>query len=716
MSTFYATTARGLESALTEELTTLGLSPVIGRGGVSFEGSIEAGYRACLHSRIASRVLLQLATFPAATPEELYTGVRTVKWSDHMRADQTFAVDFTTSRSLITHTHFGALKSKDAIVDQFRDAIGTRPNVSTERPNIQVNVHVHEDVASLSLDLAGEPLHRRGYRDEGTAAPLKENLAAGLLQLAGWPKKAAEGIALVDPMCGSGTFLIEAALWMINRAPGRRRAYFGFLGWKQHDAVMWARLLAEADAAEKKGPFPPIQGSDIDRLTVRAAQSNARMAGVNDLMKITQGPMADVKQPEGLRDASPKLMFITNPPYGERLGEERQLSATYFELGNLLRDRFENCDAWVLSGNPALARDLGLKPSKVYPVFNGPIACEFLNYPILAKLNRAAPTLGPAGLPWGAAPRAEAFANRLTKNLKHLGKWARREGVTCYRAYDKDLPEYAVAVDVYEGFIHVQEYAAPATVEAVKAERRLRDLLATIPTVCGVTPDKIFLKTRERQKGHGQYEKLGGAGDFHVIHENGHQFRVNFTDYLDTGLFLDHRPTRKLVGEMAKGKSFLNLFCYTATASVYAIAGGAKSSVSVDMSNTYLDWAWENYKLNDIGAGHEFVREDAMAFLKEETSQYDLIFLDPPTYSRSKRMDDDFDIQRDHVELLKLTTARLAPGGTLVFSNNFRRFKLDTHQLAGLRCEDITAKTIPPDFERNHRIHQTYLITHREGA
>jgi 23S rRNA (guanine2445-N2)-methyltransferase / 23S rRNA (guanine2069-N7)-methyltransferase len=315
----------------------------------------------------------------------------------------------------------------------------------------------------------------------------------------------------------------------------------------------------------------------------------------------------------------------------------------------------------------------------------------------------------------------EMFANRLRKNLRHLGKWARREGVTCYRVYDADLPEYALAVDLYEGWAHVQEYAAPPSVDPGRAEVRLKDALATIPVVFGMDPDRVILKVRRKQKGPAQYERQAAMGEFRVVHEGGLRFQVNLTDYLDTGLFLDHRPTRALIRGLAAGGRFLNLFAYTGTASVYAAAAGAVSTTTVDLSSVYLDWARRNMALNGFAEGraHRFVRADCLAWLASpHPERFHLIFLDPPTFSNSKRMGGQtFDVQRDHASLIRAAATLLARDGVLLFSNNFRHFKLNRAALSQFAVEECSAATIPPDFERTPRIHTCWKIVSRgEGA
>lgn len=317
------------------------------------------------------------------------------------------------------------------------------------------------------------------------------------------------------------------------------------------------------------------------------------------------------------------------------------------------------------------------------------------------------------------------FANRLNKNLKHLAKWLMREHVTCYRLYDADMPEYALAIDIYESvvspgqrWVHVQEYEAPKKVDALKAQQRLDDAMQVIREDLAVSERDLFLKVRRQQKGAAQYEKLAAQREFHEVAEGGNRFRVNFADYLDTGLFLDHRTTRGMLTELAIGRRFLNLFAYTGSGTVYAAKGGAASTTTVDMSNTYLDWAKRNMGLNGFdGAVHDYVQADCIEWLKQQAGkrQYDLIFLDPPSFSTSKRMSSTFDVQRDHVPLLKATMKLLAPAGVLIFSNNLRTFKMAADELPALDIKDISRATLPKDFERNPKIHGCWRITHRRG-
>lgn len=706
----FATCPKGLELLLADELRALGAQNVREtRAGAEFAGTLETAYRACLWSRLASRVLLPLKEFAANTPEELYAGIRTVRWDEHVAPDGTIAVDFTTTASTITHSHYGALKVKDAIVDQLREQHGVRPSVDTGRPDLRVNVYLHRDLATLSLDLSGESLHRRGYRAQAVEAPLKENLAAAILIRAGWPAVANDGGTLVDLMCGSGTLPIEAALMAADSAPCLLRPYFGFLYWRQHDAPLWERLIAEARERRLDGfaRIPAIRAYDSDPRAVSIAQDNIRRAGFDKHILVTQRPVSDTV-PETTKTG----LVVANPPYGERLGEASELPGLYAELGKALKIHFAGWRASVFTGNPEMAKNMGIRAKKMHTLWNGAIECRLLHFDIAEEwfMRSHDPSV-----PRELSESAKMFENRLRKDFKHFGKWARRQDVFAYRVYDADLHEYNLAIDIYEGdkrFAHVQEYEAPDTIDPMKAKRRLNEALAVIPQVLEIPAQQVFFKQRRRQKGGTQYEKFDQTGEFHEVREGPCRLLVNFTDYLDTGLFLDHRLTRALIGELAKGKRFLNLFAYTGTATVHAALGGASATTTVDMSYTYLDWAERNLVLNGIrGRQHELTQADVFKWLKENRSQrYGLIFLDPPTFSRSKRMDGTLDIQRDHPELIRDAVALLEPDGTLVFSTNLRRFRFNTEALPELKIEDISRRTLPPDFERNPRIHQCFRI------
>ena len=716
---FFAACPRHVAELLSGELAALGIAVTREHpAGVAFEGPLEHGWLACLESRTASRVLLSIGRVPLDDADTMYRALRDMPWEDHLSATGTLAVDVVgEGPPWIRHTQFAAMRAKDAVVDRFRDRTGERPSVDLEAPDLRISLRLARTHADVALDLGGEPLHRRGYRQSIVEAPLKENLAAALLMRCGWPALAAEGAAFADPMCGSGTFVIEAALIAARIAPGLLRRRFGFERWPGHDAAAWQRMreaaLARRDlAALGHGRY---RGSDRDQTAIRAAIANANRAGLGEHLSFERRDVASLAPA-----AEPRGLVLVNPPYGARLEDERTLGPIYEALGRSLAANFQGWACGVFTGNPPLGRALGLRAHRSHTFLNGAIECRLLRFEIGPDAVEPAPaTVRAARLEAARArPGAQMFANRLRKNLQRLEAWARREDVACFRAYDADMPEYSFAIDLYgngERWACVQEYAAPPTVEREAVRARRDEAMSVLPEVLGLPPERIVLKVRRRQRGGEQYEKEGAEGRFHEVREGRYRFLVNFTDYLDTGLFLDHRITRRRVGELAAGRRFLNLFAYTGTATVHAAGGGATASTTVDMSRTYLDWAKRNLALNGLaGPQHGFVQADCLSWLDEAAARggprYGFVFLDPPTASRSKRMEQAFDVQRDHVGLLTRVARLLDPGGTILFSNNYQRFNLDTAALGAFEIEDITAATIPEDYKRNPRIHAAWLL------
>ncbi|WP_175653817.1 bifunctional 23S rRNA (guanine(2069)-N(7))-methyltransferase RlmK/23S rRNA (guanine(2445)-N(2))-methyltransferase RlmL [Pseudomonas sp. Marseille-P9899] len=723
----YLTCPKGLEGLLADEARGLGLEDVREHtSALRGSADMETAYRLCVWSRLANRVLLVLKRFNMKNADDLYDGVNEVDWQEHLDAAGTLAVEFSGHGSGIDNTHFGALKVKDAIVDKLRNAQGERPSIDKLNPDLRVHLRLERGEAILSLDLSGHSLHQRGYRLQQGAAPLKENLAAAVLIRAGWPRIAAEGGALADPMCGVGTFLVEAAMIAADIAPNLKRERWGFTSWLGHVPALWRKVHDEAKARAEAGLARPplwIRGYEADPRLIQPGRNNVERAGLSDWVKIYQGEVGTF---EPRPDQNQKGLVISNPPYGERLGDEASLLYLYQNLGERLRQACLGWEAAVFTGAPDLGKRMGIRSHKQYAFWNGALPCKLLLIKVepdqfVTGERRSAersqdeerPAVAPANETARLSEGGQMFANRLQKNLKQLGKWARREHITCYRVYDADMPEYSLAVDLYQGWVHVQEYAAPRSVDPEKAQARLFDALAAIPQTLGVDQSKVILKRRERQSGTRQYERQNTQGQFTEVSEGGVKLLVNLTDYLDTGLFLDHRPMRMRIQREAAGKRFLNLFCYTATASVHAAKGGARSTTSVDLSKTYLDWARRNLSLNGYSDKNRLEQGDVMAWLQANREQYDLIFIDPPTFSNSKRMEGVFDVQRDHVELLDLAVARLAPGGVLYFSNNFRKFQLDEHLLERYAIEEISAQTIDPDFARNTKIHRAWRIQAR---
>jgi len=714
-STFFATCSKGFEDLLLKELNELEIETAKQEySGVSFTGSLEQAYKVCLWSRLASRVFLKLKTFEAASDDALYKGVQTINWPQHINMDGTLAVNCTLNRSQITNSHYASLRTKDAVVDQFNELYESRPSVDREQPDVRINVHIDHDQADISIDLSGEPLHKRGYRISSVQAPLKENLAAAILMRTGWTTD--KVLDLLDPMCGSATFLIEAAMMSLNIAPGLRRKFYGFLNWKGHEADSWKKLLNKAKQSVKA--FSDINntftGYDADKYSVATARQNIHSAGLQDLISLEHKSFSEscelMKQnADNIRPG----MVVVNPPYGERLGEKQELAHLYSEMGVCWRDHFPDWKIALFTANDDLIKHIGLRAHRTNSFFNGAIKCKLLQYQIRPALSAEKKQEKDAKY----SEQRSAISNRLKKNYKHIGRWARKNKIQAYRLYSADLPEYAAAIDVYADWVHVQEYQAPSMIEINKAKQRFDLLVDVIPEVLGVEKNKIIVKTRRQQKGLSQYEKQGNAHHEFIVEENGLKFHVNLNDYLDTGLFLDHRETRqymfnKIKNSPTKGE-FLNLFSYTSAFSVYAAAAGVNTT-SVDMSNTYLKWSERNFKSNNLLSDkHKFIKADCLQWLviaNRNNQKYKWIFIDPPTFSNSKSMDVLFDVQKDHLALIESAMNLLAVGGEIIFSNNFKKFKLDKSLMEKYVVENITASTIPEDFKRNPKIHHCFII------
>lgn len=707
MNQYLAITSNGLENLLADELTQLGIQdakPV--QAGVRFSATLEQAYRCCLWSRLASRFIKILSEFYCNDDMDLYLAASAINWPSHFHASKRLIVDFNGTNREIRNSQYGAMKVKDAIVDSFTKHDFARPEISKENPDLRIHVRLHRDKAILGLDMVGRGLHQRGYRLSAGAAPLRETLACAILARSTWQA----GEALLDPMCGSGTLLIEAALMAGEVAPGVQRKKWCFEALNDFDAELWTQIKSQASVQSRRGLNklePMFYGMDNDPRVLQTAKDNARRAGVDHLISFTQGDAATLTKPKGFENG----VIVCNPPYGERLGTEPGLIALYTAFGAALKTEFAGSRASIFSSSDDLLSCLRMRAEKQYKLSNGALMCHHKNYQITgqgkidASISKIEDIIAPD------------FSNRLKKNLTKIGKWAKKEKLDCYRIYDADLPNYNVAIDRYLDHVVIQEYAAPKSVPEETAKRRLTDIIRATIQVLDVPANQVILKTREKQKGKRQYQKLNQDSSFMKVNEYGVELLVNLHDYLDTGLFLDHKITRRRLGQMAAGKDFLNLFAYTGSASVHAAAGGAKTTTTVDMSNTYLQWAQENMSLNGFDSeAHQFEQADCLQWLQHEDRQFDLIFIDPPTFSNSKRMEQTFDVQRDHIELMKNLKRLLRPEGTLVFSNNKRHFKMDLAELAalGLKAQNISSQTLPLDFSRNKQIHNCWLIQHSE--
>ncbi len=721
---WFAACPKGIEALLAAELATLGAVQTRETvAGVYFNGPVALAYRACLWSRLANRVLLPVSRLQAPDSDTLYQQLLTVDWAALFGPEQSFAIDFSGENRQIRNTQFGAQRSKDAIVDWFSDKLGQRPAVARKNPDIRLNMRLSGEQVILSLDFSGGSLHQRGYRQEGGAAPLKENLAAAILLRADWPGMAARGGALIDPMCGSGTLLLEGAMMVADIAPGLQRERFGFEHWRGHNEPQWQAILADARGRAQRGRasnLPSIRGYDADPRVIRSAQENIARVGLQDVVRVSARSLAQMTRPSHM--PMPLGLVVCNPPYGERLGEKENLRPLYRELGEMLVREFSGWQAAVFTSDLELGKAIGLRSHKRYALWNGALAAYLLLFELVDNKLRPLPGQALADAANAAASEAPGelsegarmFANRIRKNRKRLASWLKREQVNCYRLYDADMPEYAVAVDIYGERTCVAEYQAPKGVNSQAAQRRLEEVQAALPQALGVAPDTIVYKQRRRQRGAQQYEKHDSRGELLSVFEPPARLLVNLLDYLDTGLFLDHRPLRRRIRAEAAGKDFLNLFCYTGSATVLAALGDARSTTSVDLSNTYLAWLRKNLAHNSLDeTSNTVIRANCLEWLQQAQGRYDLILLDPPSFSNSSAMEESFDLQRDHVDLVRAAMAVLRSGGQLYFSNNRRGFKLDPVLAEEYHCEDITRLTLDPDFQRNPKIHCCWSIRAR---
>lgn len=728
----FITGHKGFETLLFHEIRRIlkNLEAKITRryGGVEVLGSIELAYRICLHSRLANRVFSELKTFRVENDEQLYQSVSGIDWSEHFSARNSLAVSATLSRSHLDHSHYASLRVKDAIVDQFRERFDSRPVVDKKQPDIRIHLNVHRNQASLSLDLSGDSLHRRGYRIEHTGAPLKEHLAASMLAQANWSRETASTHRLIDPMCGSGTFAIEAAMIAANVAPGISRDYYGFSKWSQHDMALWQRCLDEAKEQIDHSIRLGIYASDYDAKAIQVARANATRAGVAHLIHFSQQAIAEL----ALEPDSRPAIIICNPPYGERLQSEQGLAALYSDMGNSLR-QFAPARLHIISANPDLLHRLRLKRYFKKAMKNGPIECLLASFEIDSIDSKpVSDTPAQASKEKNLQTQVSTqevinpLLNRLQKNARRLGRWARKNDISCYRVYDADLPEFSFALDVYQSEItpsmrwyHLQEYQAPRTIDPDRAEARIKGAKQAVRQVFQIDDEMLFCKTRVRQRGRRQYQKQDNQRELFQVREGRASLLINLSDYLDSGLFLDHRLTRARIFEAAKDKSVLNLFCYTGAVSVLAALGGASRVLNVDMSASYLKWAKENHAINQLvdESKYQFLRADALEFLDnprrfDVENHFDLIFLDPPSFSNSAKMRQTLDIQRDHEHLIETSMQLLAGDGLLIFSTNRKSFKLADALASKYSLKDISRDTLPEDFKRRPKIHKCWEIRH----
>lgn len=749
-----AATAFGLEAVVVRELAGMGMvGKAVSTGRVLFRGGAGAICAANLRLRAADRVLLRVGEFGAGDFGELFEGVRGLAWEEWLGRDACFPVSGRSVKSRLSSVPACQRIVKKAIVERLRAAHGVVELPETGA-RFGVEVSLLEDRATLTIDTSGAGLHKRGYRTSVGEAGLKETLAAGLVLLSAWRP----GRALIDPFCGTGTICIEAALIGLNRAPGLKRR-FDAEAWPALARSLWEEAREAARAGERGELEQPIAGYDIDEEALRFAGAHARKAGVAGAVRFERRDFLE------LASELEHGCIVTNPPYGARMGESEEVEALYRSFPTVLR-RLPTWSHHVLTARADFERVVGQEATRRRKLFNAQIECTYYQFlgpkPPHMRRGRGEEAReglvtalggseagdgvgdgvggsvgrpggsaaarggnrseGAGGLGAGEAPafgglreRDEAelalFERTLVNCVRHRRRYAAR-GITCYRVYERDMPDVPLVIDRYEDRVHVFEHEREhGRTPAQHADwlDRCRDIVARVMGV-----EKVYMKTRLRQRGLRQHEKLGESGEFFTVREGGLSFLVNLADYTDTGLFLDHRATRGMVRREAKGRRFLNLFCYTGSFTVYAAAGGAAGTTSVDLSRTYLEWAKRNMSINGFtgftGREHRYVRSDVAAFLRghERGAHYDLAVVDPPTFSNSTATEEDWEVQRSHGEVLGLVMGLMSPGGVVYFSTNSRRFRL-AEELGAFLPREISNRTVPEDF-RNRRVHRCWRM------
>ena len=740
-----ASCAFALETPLKWELEQLGYQPhVIQPGQVMFEGDWLDICRANLWLRIADRVQIQVAEFAAPDFDALFDSIRELDWSEWIPRDGQFPVHARSRQSQLTSVPAIQRSTKRAIVESLYRHHQTETLPETG-PEYRVETILLNDQARILIDTTGPSLHKRGYRKWVGAAPIKETLAAALIRLSVWnPAR-----PLVDPFCGSGTLPIEAALIGLNRAPGLERE-FASGAWPQIDPKYWTDTVEQARAEIRQDVELQIQGTDQDPEVLQLARRHAERAGVAGQVHFQE------KAFDQLRSKREYGCIITNPPYGERLNEVRRLKPLYQSFPHVLQ-RLPTWSHFIITNMPRFEAILQKRATRRRKLFNGRIECTYYQYlgpkpgdlvgggsppssnqsaespqrpteadpiptdPLPTEQDeKVKPEIAPGvtpvfgGLVERDREQAELFATRLKKRAKHLRRWPTRRQITCYRLYERDIPELPFVVDLYENHLHMVEFERPHERDAGRHGAWLELMKKTAAQALDIPIQRVHFKTRLRQSGLSQHEKQADRSQQIEVREGGLNFLVNLDDYVDTGLFLDHRITRQMVRQEAAGKRFLNLFAYTGAFTVYAVAGGARQSCTVDWSNTYLDWAGQNLQLNELaGDEHQFRRQNAVEFVTEWAGQgrepFDLVVVDPPTFSNSKRTENVWDVQRDHVALLHQQGDIVTPQGTVYFSTNFRKFKLDPAVSSAYRVIELSKQTVPEDF-RNRRIHQCWKL------
>ena len=727
----FARCASGFEEVLAQELRDMRMRRVRPQvGGVSFFGRQADAYRACLWSRVATRIQLVLDRVPCATADELYQGAVAFPWEDHVPRGATIAVDAHGQNPQLRNTQFTALKVKDALCDRLRDQHGMRPDVNAKDPDVAIDVAVHERKATLYLNLSGTSLHRRGYRQDGvqTEAPLKETLAAGILLAAGWPDMAREGGMLADPMCGSGTFAIEAALIAADIAPGLLRERWGFEGWAQHDEQLWARLHDEAllQRTYPQGPAPIVAG-DLDARAVDIARFNADRADVEDLIQFFVDDAARLKRHLGLarkRGEAPGLL-VANPPYGERLLAQEDLPQVYSALAAAIDAVPKSWQVALITPDAGIDSALGRTPHTTLACYNGPLEAWVRLY--AAKDGRKTlHVMSLSGVSHEvsvAEDNSAQFGARLRKAAKERVRTARRQNVSCYRVYDADLPDYALSVDLYETadggdaatYACVKEYHRPARVDVQRAARRFADAATIVAAVLDIPSTQVVARPWGSERDAAGRRRASSQPRLVTVEEGDCRYEVDLM-HPSVSLPLAQRGVRALARKLAPGARVAALFATSGTALVQAAAGGARQSVTVDAARPWLDSVGTSLAANGLsGKAHRLSCMDVRAWVSQERRAhhtYDLILCLPPIWLSARDAGrEEWNLGRDGIDLVHDAMGILSQTGTLLFACAAQDAPdVASLRMQGLQIEDMSDEVVPFDFTRARQAQCCYLI------
>ena len=681
------------DDLVADEVERLGLA-VKGRqlGWVTAEGSLRDAFRVLLTTQVGDRVVWLLARGEAIAADQFRELLRTIDWNEHLYAGASVRVDVTGKVKWLKDTRFAGQLVMDAIRDQAMIANRSRPEYETDEPAVRIAVRFGRGQVDIGINLNRAPLNQRGYRTEGGEAPLRETLAQ--VMLARLKIDQDKPSVIIDPCCGSGTILIEACMRLNQIAPQRQRPSNQLSRWTGLESISWTDLIASERTREIQTATRFI-GFDINPDAVDRARANIERAGLSGQITVEVAEIAELsKVNTGVTDTD-AVWIVANPPYGTRLGRNEDLVSLYRLLGDRCKE-FKKAYLGLVTSEKELMQALGLRADKKWEMQAGGQRLNIAKFALglMTEYFEIQEEKDPPEEIW-------PLLNRLSKNLKNRSKLLKNNKIDCYRIYDSDLPEYNVVIDQFADYLHIQEYRPPKTVDPKRANHRRQLIRQWVPKHLGISLKHAVYKERFRQSGNSQYEKRDESLCIDV-HENGMQFEVNLTTYTDVGLFLDHRPLRRLLLESCRGLRILNLFCYTGALSVAAAKGLARSVTSVDMSKTYLTWAHRNFEKNGLNPKHyQFIRANVLEWVTvDPRAEFDIILLDPPTFSNTKSTEQTLDIQRDHRELIDACRAWLAPRGVIYFSNNFKGFSLDDSVRGSYIIEDMTRQSIDADFDR----------------